>query len=80
MNPYFFYDISNSNIIFNIENKLELIENYDWLNNKAVKYITIIIWLSLTSYIKNNPLKVVGAYYYAHYLFMYWGLNDYSLE
>ncbi len=73
----FYFDIINNNISINITSHIEEIEKYEWLSNKYVKYITVIIWLSLTDYIKNNPIKVVSAYYYAHYLFTKWNLYDY---
>jgi len=79
LNVYFVFDILESNINIPIKNNIELIEKYDFINQKIIKYITVIIWLSLTSYIRNNPIKVVAAYYYAHYLFTLWNLDDYKI-
>lgn len=68
-NHFFIIDEKNNidtNITNNIDNYLQLFENYD-------KYIlinmTILHWFGLTDYSKNNIHKCISSYYYGIYLY-----------
>ena len=69
----YYFDIIDNNIILNIKN-IDLL-NYKYIFDKynidfnICLYMCIIHWFGLSSYISNNILKSVAAYYNAIYLY-----------
>ncbi len=64
----FYFDISNTNIIFNIKSNDDIINKLDITNKITLSYL-VIIWISLAQYNENNILKCIASYYHGLYLF-----------
>jgi HAD superfamily hydrolase (TIGR01509 family) len=64
----FSIDISNNNIIFDIESNYDIINSLSITNKLTLSYL-IIIWIGLAQYNENNILKCIASYYNGIYLF-----------
>lgn len=67
--PYINVKLENNNVDVKIDNKSISTFDLDKLtDNLNLKILVSIIWIKLTSYIINDPIKSVAAYYYGNAL------------